>query len=150
MLPTHATEWLLYVAMGSEKSTIRCVGGVVHDDAGRLLLVRRANDPSRGKWSIPGGRVEQGESDADAVIRELREETGLDVVPGGLVGTVTRGPYEIHDYVCRTSGGAITAGDDATDARWFTMAEYAELDRAGELVDALTATLRSWNALPRS
>lgn len=135
--------------MGCPKSSIRCVGGIVHDEAGRLLMIRRANDPSKGKWSIPGGRVEQGESDADAVVRELREETGLEVVPGGFVGTVTRGPYEIHDYRCEASGGEPVAGDDAADARWFTLADYTALDHAGALVDSLTATLRSWNALPK-
>ncbi|MGH3951304.1 MAG: NUDIX hydrolase, partial [Pseudonocardiaceae bacterium] len=72
---------------------VRCVGGIVHDDTGRLLLIKRGNEPSRGKWSIPGGRVEQGESDADAVRRELSEETGLDVDPGALIGTVTRGEF---------------------------------------------------------
>ncbi|MGH3520440.1 MAG: NUDIX hydrolase [Haloechinothrix sp.] len=130
-------------------SAVRCVGGIVHDGDGRLLLIRRANEPSRGKWSIPGGRVEQGESDADAVRRELSEETGLEVEPGALIGTVTRGPFEIYDYACRVTAGVLTAGDDAAEARWVTAAEYDRLDRTGELVDALTTTLREWGALPR-
>ena len=61
----------------SDESAVRCVGAVVHDAAGRLLMVRRANEPGRGQWSLPGGRVEPGESDASALARELREETGL-------------------------------------------------------------------------
>ena len=66
----------------------RCVGGIVHDVAGRLLVIRRGHEPGRGLWSLPGGRVEPGETDAQAVVREMREETGLDVRPGPLVGTV--------------------------------------------------------------
>lgn len=129
---------------------VRCVGGVVHDDRGRLLLIRRANEPAQGLWSIPGGRVEQGESDPEAVVREVREETGLDVVPETLIGVVTRGPFEIHDYSCRFTSGVLRAGDDASDARWVTAEEYHRLDDEGELVDALTETLREWGVLPRS
>src|SRR5438128_474949 len=80
---------------------IRCVGGVTHDTQGRLLLVRRAHDPGKGLWSLPGGRVDPGETDADALAREMFEETGLNVEAGRLVGSVTRpaatGVYEIHD-----------------------------------------------------
>lgn len=131
-------------------ATVRCVGGVVHDDQGRLLLVRRANEPGAGLWSLPGGRVEPGETDIQAVIRELREETGFDVIPGTLVGTVVRGPYEIHDYACAVGGGELTAGDDAADARWSDAADLTALDAAGALVDLLYVTLRDWNVLPRA
>ncbi|WP_328444854.1 MULTISPECIES: NUDIX hydrolase [unclassified Amycolatopsis] len=135
---------------GLTDTTVRCVGGIAYDDQGRLLLIRRANDPGSGQWSLPGGRVEPGESDETAVIREMREETGLDVIPGTLVGTVTRGPYEIHDYACRVAGGTLTAGDDATDARWADAADLSDMDTAGALVDLLYVTLRDWNALPRA
>lgn len=128
---------------------IRCVGGVVHDGDGRLLLIRRANPPAAGLWSLPGGRVEPGESDADALARELREETGLDVVPGALAGTVTREPYEIHDYRCEPRGGRLRAGDDAADARWVDAVEFAALERREALVSGLSAALRAWEALPR-
>ncbi|MEQ0563726.1 NUDIX domain-containing protein [Amycolatopsis sp. NEAU-NG30] len=133
---------------GLRDATVRCVGGIVHDDQGRLLLIRRANDPGSGQWSLPGGRVEPGESDETAVIRELREETGLDVIPGTLVGTVTRGPYEIHDYACTVSGGVLTPGDDASAARWSDAADLAALEAAGEVVDLLYVTLRDWGVLP--
>lgn len=122
----------------------------MHDELGRLLLIQRANEPSKGRWSIPGGRVELGESDAEAVVRELREETGLDVVPGALIGVVTRGPYEIHDYVCRCTSGLLRAGDDAVQARWVSSEDYRRLETAGQLVELLTETLREWDALPRS
>ncbi|WP_158885380.1 NUDIX hydrolase [Amycolatopsis anabasis] len=132
----------------NDQNSVRCVGGIVYDGAGRLLLVQRANEPGRGRWSLPGGRVEGEETDAAAVIRELREETGLEVRPGALVGTVVRGPYEIFDYRCAVTGGRLRAGDDAADARWVGAAEIAELDDAGALTDGLVDTLRNWNALP--
>ncbi|WIY03372.1 NUDIX domain-containing protein [Amycolatopsis mongoliensis] len=135
---------------GLTSTTIRCVGGIAFDPAGRLLLIRRANDPGSGQWSLPGGRVEPGETDKEAVVRELFEETGLDVIPGTLIGTVTRGPYEIHDYACSVTGGALTAGDDASEARWSDAADLSALEAAGELVDLLYVTLRDWKALPRA
>src|SRR4051794_32169240 len=97
---------------------VRCVGGSVHDAQGRLVLILRANDPGRGQWSLPGGKVERGETDAEAVIREMSEETGLLVRPGALAGTVVRGPFEIHDYFCAIADGDLDAGDDALAARW--------------------------------
>lgn len=132
---------------------IRCVGAVVHDGAGRLLLVRRANDPGKGRWSLPGGRVEPGETDVQALTREMREETGLAVELGRLVGSVDRiaptGFFQIHDYACTVTGGRLRAGDDAADVAWVDMARFYTLERQGALADELAATLRSWKALPR-
>src|SRR5262249_18040327 len=96
---------------------IRCVGAVVHDHSGRLLLMRRASEPGRGLWSIPGGRVLPGETDVDAVRRELREETGLLVDVGQLLGSVLReapggAVFDIHDYSARVRDGTLSAGDD--------------------------------------
>jgi 8-oxo-dGTP diphosphatase len=129
---------------------IRCVGAVVHDDRGRLLLVRRANPPAQGLWSIPGGRVEPGEDDATAVVREVAEETGLDVVPERLVGSVERDGldgdlYVIEDFLCRVVGGRLVAGDDASDAGWFTAAALDELATSPGLLEALGG----WDVLPR-
>jgi 8-oxo-dGTP diphosphatase len=135
---------------GLTSTTIRCVGGIAFDDHGRLLLIRRVNNPGSGQWSLPGGRVEPGESDETAVVRELREETGLDVIPGTWIGTVTRGPFEIHDYACEIAGGVLTAGDDASEARWSDAADLSAMEAAGELVDLLYVTLREWDALPRA
>ncbi|MDL4772091.1 MULTISPECIES: NUDIX hydrolase [Thermomonosporaceae] len=123
---------------------VRCVGGIVRDEAGRWLLVKRGHPPGEGLWSIPGGRVEPGEGDAAAVVRELLEETGLDVTVGDLAGTVDRpGPggvtYVIHDYTATAVGGALRAGDDAADARWVTSAELRALPTAPGLLEALTA-----------
>jgi ADP-ribose pyrophosphatase YjhB (NUDIX family) len=130
---------------------VPCVGGVVRDDAGALLVIRRGQPPSQGLWSLPGGRVEAGESAVAAVAREVAEETGLDVCVGALVGSVERpGPggvtYAIDDYLCVPTGGTLRAGSDATDARWVGGAELAALDCAPGLVEAL----RGWGVLPVS
>src|SRR4051812_45185259 len=66
-----------YAAAMPARPVVACVGAVVTDGHGRLLVVRRANDPSAGLWSVPGGKVEPGEDDAAAVVREAYEETGL-------------------------------------------------------------------------
>ena len=130
--------------MTRSDDAIRCVGGLAYDEAGRLLLVRRANEPGRGRWSVPGGRVEPSEDDATALGREMAEETGLVVRPGPLVGRVRRGPFDIRDYRCTVLGGTLLAGDDALDARWCAL---ADLDRL-LLVAGLTETLAGWGALP--
>lgn len=127
-----------------------CAGAIVRDQAGRLLLVRRGREPGRGLWSLPGGRVEPGETAADAVVREVREETGLEVVAGAPVGRVERpGPsgvtYVIDDIACTVRGGELRAGDDADEVRWVRASELALLPLTDGLVDALTG----WDALPR-
>ena len=131
--------------MTDSSASVACVGGLAYDDDGRLLLVQRRNDPGAGLWSVPGGRVEPGETDAQALVREMAEETGLTVEPGPLVGRVERGRYAIADYRCTPVGGVVAAGDDAADARWCSAADLAALP----LVPLLWETLRAWNALPR-
>jgi ADP-ribose pyrophosphatase YjhB (NUDIX family) len=131
-------------------TAIPCVGAIVHDAAGRLLLVRRANPPAQGLWSIPGGRVEPGEDAEQAVVREVAEETRLEVTVERFVGSVVRdapggGRYLIADFACRVIGGRLAAGDDAADAGWFGAADLAALPTSPGLLDALT----EWNVLPR-
>lgn len=130
---------------------VACAGAVVHDAAGRLLLVRRGREPGRGLWSLPGGRCEPGEDAATAAVRETYEETGLTVTAGDVVGRVLRpGPggvtYAIDDVACALVGGILRAGDDAADVRWAAAAELAVLPVTDGLVDALTG----WGLLPRS
>ncbi|OLR90142.1 NUDIX hydrolase [Actinokineospora bangkokensis] len=131
---------------------IRCVGALVRDVHGKLLLVRRGREPGRGLWSVPGGKVEPGESDAEAVVREVAEETGLRVRPGRLVGSVLRdapnGVFHIHDYACAVTGGDLRAGDDAADVRWADLAMFTTLDRSNALIEDLFDTLRQWGELP--
>ena len=130
------------------ESRIRCVGAIVTDGDGRLLLVKRGHEPEAGRWSLPGGRVNPGESDPQAVVREVREETGLWVEPGRLVGAVERpapggAVFDISDYAASVSGGSLAAGDDAADARWV---HPCDIDRL-ELTSGLARTLTEWGVL---
>ncbi|RYU14104.1 NUDIX hydrolase [Nocardioides iriomotensis] len=134
---------------------VPCVGAVVTDGAGRFLLVLRGREPARGLWSIPGGKVEPGESDAEATAREVLEETGLVVEVLDLVGYVERpapggATYAINDYRCRLAPGtdpaSARAGDDADDVGWFDEAALRSLPTSPGLVDAL----EEWGVLRRS
>jgi 8-oxo-dGTP diphosphatase len=130
---------------------IRCVGALIHDPSGRLLLVLRGNDPGRGLWSVPGGKVEPGEADDEAVRREVAEETELSVTVGELCGMVERpapgGVFLIYDYLCTPVSGTAVAGSDADDVRWVDAAEFAALHTEGQLVDLLAETLWEWGVL---
>jgi 8-oxo-dGTP diphosphatase len=108
------------------------VGAVVVDQ-GRVLLVQRGTEPLRGQWSLPGGLVECGESLSNAVAREVREETGLNVEPVELIelldriyreGERVRYHYVIADYLCRVAGGELRAGSDAAQVRWVERTEW--------------------------
>jgi 8-oxo-dGTP diphosphatase len=118
-----------------------CVGAVAVEGE-QLLLIQRANDPGAGAWSLPGGRVEMGETLAEAVVRELREETGLEGVCDELVGWVERIGDGYH-FVIFDFGVTVldlrspVAGDDASRAAWVTLAEVGDLD----LVDGLAEFL---------
>ncbi len=131
-------------------SVIPCVGAVATDGRGRLLMIRRGHEPGLGLWSIPGGRIEPGETDADALTREMLEETGLEVEIGRLLGHVRRpgsggAVIDIRDYAVRVTGGTLRAGDDAADARWVEPGELDSLEITAGLVEALT----SWGVLRR-
>jgi ADP-ribose pyrophosphatase YjhB (NUDIX family) len=126
------------------------VGALVHDDEGRLLVVRRGQEPGAGRWSVPGGRVEPGETDEEAVRREVLEETSLHVLVGLRVGTVQlpapdASIYDIRDYACALAlNTPPVAGDDVDEVRWADRAELRSLD----LVDGLWDALHEWGMLP--
>jgi 8-oxo-dGTP diphosphatase len=125
-----------------------CVGAVAVD-ADRLLMIRRGHEPGAGEWSVPGGRVESGELLAEAVVRELGEETGVEGVCGELVGWVERfhgdDHYVILDFrVSVLEGTEPVAGDDAQEARWIPLADVAELN----LVEGLAPFLHERGIIP--
>jgi ADP-ribose pyrophosphatase YjhB (NUDIX family) len=103
------------------------VGALIFD-RDRILMVERGGEPLKGWWSIPGGLVETGELLDDAICREVREETGLEVRPVRMLQLFERimrdpqGAAEYHyvlvDYICRVRGGALCAGDDVSRAEW--------------------------------
>jgi 8-oxo-dGTP diphosphatase len=122
---------------------IACVGAIVEDGQGRLLLIKRGHEPGAGLWSLPGGRIERGETDAEALVREMFEETGLTVQPGRLIGQVQRPGLagdiiDIKDYAATVTGGALRAGDDAADVRWVSREDLATLAVTDGLLEALT------------
>jgi 8-oxo-dGTP diphosphatase len=131
---------------------IQCVGAVISDGAGRLLLILRGHEPGRGLWSIPGGRIEPGETDEQALIREVREETGLIVTCGRLLGAAELPGQDgavivVRDYVAALAPGAAPAaraGDDAAAVRWVSDSEADAMESRGELTPGLLAALRSW------
>ena len=120
-----------------------CVGAVIVQD-NCLLLVRRGHGPAAGEWSVPGGRVEWGETLAEAVVREVQEETALDVVCDELIGWVERiGPdhhFVIFDFSATPVGppdSVAKAGEDAAEVAWVPLSDLADL----RLVEGLTEFL---------
>jgi ADP-ribose pyrophosphatase YjhB (NUDIX family) len=105
---------------------------------GKVLLVRRGNEPGRGKWSLPGGRIRFGERSEEAALREMREETGLEVRLRRVVDVVDvfwrseRGEllehFVIVDFEAEVIGGELRPADDALDARWFSPEELKGLE----------------------
>ncbi len=129
-------------------SVIPCVGAVVTDGEGRLLMIRRGHEPGAGLWSIPGGRIEPDETDTEALVREMLEETGLMVEVGPLLGRVRRpglngDVIDIRDYAASVIGGTLRPGDDAADARWVAVGDLYSLPITEGLIEALS----SWGVL---
>ncbi|THJ68777.1 NUDIX domain-containing protein [Arthrobacter echini] len=118
---------------------------VVRDAEGRFLLILRGHAPAAGRWSLPGGRVESGESLKEAAVRETLEETGLQVRIDRLLGSleIPHGPdrvFEVHDFLARRVGGTLQAGDDAADAGWFTYQEMTTMPLTEDLLGFLHRT----------
>ena len=134
--------------MRREFPEIPLVGvGAIIIEGDRVLLVKRAHPPLEAQWSIPGGVLEVGEMVRQAAIREAREETGLVVEPGELLGVydrILRDPeqrvqyhYVLIDFLCRRIGGELAAADDAAEVCWFTREELPPLDLAEDTLDVI-------------
>lgn len=118
---------------------VRAAGAVVTNPAGFVLLVMRGKEPERGRWSVPGGSVEPGETLQQAAAREVLEETGVRVAVGSELWTLTRaaGPgrsYEIHDFAATYLEGDPVPGDDAVEARWVRPADLPTLPLTRDLL----------------
>jgi len=120
-------------------------------DGPRVLVIQRGRPPGEGLWSVPGGRLEAGETLAQALAREVREETGLTVEVGPFVCVIERFGEDFHfvilDYLARVVAGTLAAGTDAADARWVTDQELASLPTTEGLLDVLArarAIRRPW------
>lgn len=115
---------------------------MITDDEGQILLVQRGKDPQKGRWAVPGGRAEAGETAREAAKREAWEETGLEVkignelvvvrIPGGQNRT-----YEVHSFAASVVGGVLQAGDDAADARWVPLEDVPNYELTTNLLDSL-------------
>jgi 8-oxo-dGTP diphosphatase len=122
------------------------VGAIIIED-NRVVLVKRAHPPLLAQWSIPGGVLEVGELVREAAVREAREETGLIVEPGELLGVYDRilrdveqrvqYHYVLIDFLCRHVGGELFAASDAADVRWFTKEELSMLSLAEDTEDVI-------------
>ena len=126
------------------------VGAVIVDDHREekcVLLIRRGTAPLLGEWSLPGGLLECGETLREAVVREAREETGLVVETGEMLGVYervirddegrVRYHYVLIDFLCRPVSGDLNAGSDAADVRWFTRDELPALNLAYDANDVV-------------
>ncbi|WHU48125.1 carboxyl transferase domain-containing protein [Gordonia sp. L191] len=144
-VPDPAARTRVPAAPSSPGSATRipAVGAVVRDAAGRFLLVKRGHEPQAGMWTVPGGKVEPGETLEQAVIREIAEETGVAIevireawvvdIPDRRAGVV----YEVHDFVATPLTTDVVAADDADDAGWFDHQQMRALPLTPGLLDHL-------------
>jgi 8-oxo-dGTP diphosphatase len=149
----------LPVQMGREFPDNPLVGvGAVIVENNRVLLVRRGQAPLLGEWSLPGGVLECGETLRAAVIREAREETGLVVESGEMLGVYeriilsedgrsedgrVRYHYVLVDFLCRPASGDLKAASDAAEVRWFTREELPGLKLPADTLDVIQRGLQA-------
>lgn len=125
------------------------VGAVVFNDAEEILLIRRGKEPMYGRWMVPGGTLEWGETLEAAAVREVLEETGIEIRIDGFVEIIealTPGEEGFHfvimDYVASAIGGTLQAGSDALDAAWFGAAALSDLELSADLVSVIEKARR--------
>jgi 8-oxo-dGTP diphosphatase len=121
--------------------------GAVVIDGETVLLIRRGAEPLAGQWSLPGGQLELGETVEQAIVREVREETSLDVEPLQMLGVydlidrddtgTVRYHYVLVDWICTVSGGELRAGDDALEAIWARRDDLARFALADFTLNAI-------------
>lgn len=134
------------------------MGAVIIEDA-RVVLVKRLHPPLQDEWSIPGGVLEVGELVREAAIREAREETGLIVEPGELLGVYDRVLHDLEqrvqyhyvliDFLCRRVAGDLAAASDAAEVRWFTREELPGLKLAKDTVEVIGKGFLKWKESSR-
>ncbi len=119
------------------------VGGIAIEGT-RLLLIQRSRPPFAGRWSLPGGKLHSGETLEQALRREMREETGLDVEVTGYAGILesifpegSPNHYIILDYYVKVLGGEMEAADDASDARWLDLSAIRDISTTPRLIESL-------------
>jgi 8-oxo-dGTP diphosphatase len=127
------------------------VGAFVFDELGRVLLIERGKPPGEGLWTVPGGKLEAAETLAQAVAREIREETGLVVEVGPLAAVIERigdgYHFVILDYLARAVGGTLAPASDVRAARFVADHELASLPLTDGLLSVLArarATHAAW------
>lgn len=121
------------------------MAAILTDADGRVLLIQRGRPPSAGRWTVPGGRVERGETVVEALQRELRTETGLTAKPGPLAEVfeliTDQYHYVILDYLMTEPQGELRPGDDAADARFVALSDLPSYETTDGLAEVLTRAL---------
>jgi len=130
------------------------VGGVIFKDE-NVLLVKRSNPPAKDMWAIPGGKILPGETMHEALQREIREETGLEIKPMEVVYVFDVIEYSdqkqisfhyvIIDFLCVLSGGSLKAGDDAQSVKWFSKSDLNKYPVNKKTLNLLKNKLSNWS-----
>ncbi len=134
--------------------------GAVIVDGGKVLIVKRKSAPLAGQWSLPGGGVELGETLEDSIVREMREETGLEIEVGPVIEVFDRitrddgGDVQYHfvlvDYLCWPVGGELHASSDVADARFVDPSELPQYNLTKKANEVIARALELDREAPRA